>query len=530
MISKRYFFIAVLCMTFSLAFSQQAILKYLPEDPNLLVRISFAKIFGKIGGADFKESAIYKDMMKDSSDNPLREILNNPAQSGLDLTSDFFMVFKTDSIPASEKNKFHLYGHLLNQNLFQTLMQKVFKKDSIHTYGTNKIVFKEDLTFCWNNDVFVISPFAKKPSEADSLKQISEKERIKAMDRLMKEKRNAAFALLTPNATGSYFIDPVFTKLMATPSDVLFWSTSTSNPAAKWMKPLEKMIKMPSLSKRKAAFLDFDAGQITIRTFNFMEDSIAQIYSRYTPATQDLELVKKLDQDGLILMMNIAFNGELAKELMNRGGFAEQIKKMKAELPLDPQQFAGTFKNNVLLAVYKKEKDSTMDSSSQKFGGYEALLALPIKDAGKFEELKKNATQILDSLKNKTVAEKLKNFKLAVKYNSAYCVISISPQTAESYLNQSPRDSGWAWAQAYQQSPFLLHLKLGALAAALKKNRPERAEEVSKKPLLGIFDQLIISGGNFEQGAVSTRIEVKSINSTDNSLKQLFQLLSASKK
>ena len=44
-----------------------------------------------------------------------------------------------------------------------------------------------------------------------------------------------------------------------------------------------------------------------------------------------------------------------------------------------------------------------------------------------------------------------------------------------------------------------------------------------------MFNELIISGGNFEAGAINTRLELKSTDESENVLKQIFQKLLAPK-
>src|SRR5215212_7441610 len=81
-----------LLVSFQLAaFSQNnPLAKYIPENTNLVVSINPMRIYSKLPMESFRQSVIYRELMK-HPDNPVNAIFKNPLETGVDFTNELLV-------------------------------------------------------------------------------------------------------------------------------------------------------------------------------------------------------------------------------------------------------------------------------------------------------------------------------------------------------------------------------------------------------------------------------------------------------
>ena len=226
--------------------------------------------------------------------------------------------------------------------------------------------------------------------------------------------------------------------------------------------------------------------------------------------------------------MNISFNPEMAKEMIQKMGFREKMDSAKAKLPFDLSLVSSAFKNNVLVAFLKKDETAPVDSIKRPMNGFEVLLALPIASQARFEELKTAVNRSLDSLqKGDTYSKMLKGLKPIVKYNNELCVLSLSPEAAAAFLENPGSNPEPEWLQPYKQYPLLMSIHIRDLFTLLMSKKSKGKPGMKEKAILDMFDQLIVSGGNYENECMNTTMELKFADPNQNALKQLFDTLNS---
>jgi hypothetical protein len=118
-------------------------------------------------------------------------------------------------------------------------------------------------------------------------------------------------------------------------------------------------------------------------------------------------------------------------------------------------------------------------------------------------------------------------FKPVIKYNDSLCVISFSEKVATDFINNNSTGAVPAWLQSAGHHPMLFNLNLAELINTIyvSAGSPTGKGDVKAKQVLGMLDQMIITGGDYSNGSVNSKMEFRFTNPNENALKQLFDLI-----
>jgi hypothetical protein len=544
---------AMTVMLQSLIFAQtNPLIKYLPANASMIMSFNPVKMGKKVPGEAFRQSMMYREMIK-KDDGEIKAFLSDPSISGIDFSYDLMLVVTTDPSGKSSGTSVHLFGALKNEALFSLAVKKISKgEDAVQTYGTDKIMMNENngSGMAWNSEIFVLNMGGNSKwrneiynstddsiivTLADTLGSIVDTLRQKEMDKkletaqrnMLKTQRESFFNLLSRKPDNAITTDAHFINLINTPGDIKMWSAGTSGSMFEKIPQLAMFSKLKMFSgKSKTSVINFENGKIVAQSHNYVDDQVAAVYKKYPPAGLNTDLSRRLPKGKLLVLMNTSFNAEMGKELMQKNGMQEMMDSLKGSLPFDFSLAQGVFKNNMMLAVVKSDEVSQADSITEKMGGIQVVLAMPIANKAKFEELKTKARQAFDSLKGSEMGEKMfKGFNPAVKNNDELFVLSLSPETAKTFLNNPGNGTVPEWLQAYSQHPMVMSINMKELFGMLMGKMSKGKSGASEKMMLDMFDQVIVYGGDFENESLSTTMEFRFTDQNSNALKQLFDMV-----
>ena len=150
----------------SIAFSQtNPLFSYLPDGASMVMSFNPVQMAKKVPGEAFRQSVMYREMTKKDEGGELKAFFSDPSISGIDFSNDLLLVAINDSSDKSSGPSVQIFGSIKNEALFALAIKKLSKgSDSLHIYGTDKIIFSENggSTMAWNNQVFVINTGSNK--------------------------------------------------------------------------------------------------------------------------------------------------------------------------------------------------------------------------------------------------------------------------------------------------------------------------------------------------------------------------------
>jgi hypothetical protein len=537
------------------------LLKYIPEDATTAVHFDIKRMGGKIPGETFRNSTIYRQMMKDPG-MPWSSLLTEPEKLGIDLSAGLILAMKYPGTTRYRSNKpiIQVFLKLKDAETFTNNINKLIqdkeqgeKNEELYkVYGTDRILSpRGEMTAGWNNDVFVMTSGYDAEMDAEierylnasvadtavllsdtlALPTYDAKSGIgEIMERFKRSQRDLCFQLLTPKTSSSLMSNVHFTSAMNSEADIKFWSTGSSNPVTEKMLPFASLLnKTETFSGKNTIMLvNFENGRIVAKASNFPGEMVGDVYKKYPVPSQNIELAKRLPAGVLLGLANISFNQQMAGELFEKSGLLQLLDSLKSEIPFDLSLLPGVFKPNLMIAVVKSDITTTTDEAISKMNGLQLIIALSIADKAKFEKLKPAVKEAWDSNNKKETEEddvlRPKRPKgLYAKHNNELLVLSLSPQTAEAFLNNTGTGTVPAVLQEYSKYPMVVSIDLKQILGITSNDQPERKRNKGMNEIMGqVFDQVLVYGGGYENGSVNSVFEFRFSDQNENSLKQLF--------
>lgn len=533
------------------------LLRYLPENVNSVIHIDVKSLGSKIPGETFRQSIIYQQLMK-NPEMPLNALFSEPEKLGIDLSAGIIVAMHDGGYTRFRKSQPEVYVliKLKNGETFTSSLNKMLppgedgeKKEIYQTYGTDRIIANGTGPVAgWNNDVFILTT-----SQSEEMKAEIEKymvsfspDTVEAVDtmpvtdtaivpptdytemteKLKKLQRNYCFELLTPKNSGKWFSNKLFLEMLLAKGDIRVWNGKMANPATGNMLPFADLFKkLQSFSgEHTVSLINFENGKIVMQSRAYLNEELSAIYQKYPIPGQNMELIKRLPAGNLVGLANFSFSQQMAREFFEKSGLPNLIDSFKNQIPFDVNLLQGAFKSEFTAAVIQSEVNDNMDEWTKKSLGFQLILALPILDKSKFDQIRAKIPALIDSMK-KEKETFMKDPPLVAKHTDDLLLVSFSQQTIDAFLKGTPGQTH-SWMTAYSQYPMLMSLNLGELVAMLPSGESRKSRQLDfVKSMFGNFDKILAYGGQYEKGSVNSTAEVTFRNTRENALKQLFEMI-----
>jgi Domain of unknown function (DUF4836) len=523
------------------AFAQtNPLYKYIQPGSRMLMSFNLLKIAAKVPGETFRSSGMYQDMLKNDK-GTLRSLLADPTSSGIDFSTDFIL----STGPAENENSTTvLIGHLADQGKFAALMEKMNESSDskVQVFGTNRLILpkRTEPAIAWNDEVFVITGMGGGKKElnavfADTTDTRDMEVRMNEVtERIRQQTKELCFAALTPKNNGTFFNSAVLTALMNETGDIKIWNsgeTATNTKALKKLPPFftQFLSRMQAANgSEKTSVINFEKGKIagTVRTY--LSPEMGALYQKYPQELLPTGLVRRLPEGKILMLMMSAVNKDMAREMSLKNGMSEMMDSLKQYLKMDLSLFQKGFKNNALMAIMqfppKEETDDTKKNFLENMG---LFIVLPVADKAAVASLKELADRKLDSMAHTEKGEKMmRQFRPAILYNDSLCVVALSEAMAQAYLNNPGTAKLPDWLPASQPGSMWMNLNFREIMMMVfnMAGKPGRDRDKQAMEMLSTFDQMIVTGGDFSNGSLNSRMEFRFSNPDKNVLEQLFEM------
>ncbi len=520
------------------------LLKYLPARCNSVTSFNLLDIVSKIPGETFRQSGLYREMLKKDKGD-LQAFFSNPSSTGVDFAAGFIFCMQAvengSPVPV-------LFGKLNDEAVFSSTVNKLLKEtDTVRTYGTNRILSSKNAgpALAWNEEIFIITGIGGRKDElskifTDTTDTRDMNVKLEELNtRINRQLREQCFALLTPKSEDARFNAPAFTNLLNEPGDIKTWNSGTGRTA-------EVLKKLPPfltsfLSRIQAAagmertsITNFEPGKISASYRSYVSKEIAAIHQQYPDEELPAGLAKRLPEGKILALMMTAINPEKGKAIQQMSGMSELIDTLTRYLKVDLKQLTAAFGSKALLAVMElPAKVQNAEKKKNPFENIGVLFAIPVKDKAALLKLKASAGGLIDSLSKTEKGEKiLSKVKPVLRFDDSLCVISLSADMAEAFLNNPGSGPLPSWIPAGVRSPMWMNINFREIINSVftksgSTDKPARNKELKIKETFRLFDQLIMTGGGFANGSLNSRMEFRFTDPDKNALLQLFEMINS---
>lgn len=531
----------VILTSFTALAQTDPLYRYIQPGSRMVMRFNLVKIASKVPGETFRSSSLYQDMMK-NDDGQIKAFLSDPSGTGLDFSTDFLLTMVTGA--DGESTSPLLIARLSDTGKFTALMEKMNKGESsrIQVFGTNRLLLPKSIgpAIAWNDEVMILTSLSNGKKEmnavfADTTDTRDMEVRMNEVtERMNKELKEKCFAALSPATNNVFTGSPAFQQLMNETGDIRIWNNGAAPATNKDIKQLPAFFSrfmstiQAANGNERTSIVNFDKGKISGAFRNYIKPELGAVYQKYPQELLPTRLVSRLPEGKILMLMMSAANKDMAREISQQNGMAGLMDSLKQYLNLDLSLLTKAFQNNAMMAIMelpaKEVKDDEKKNPLEQLGFY---FVMPVADKGAVAQLKALADRKMDSLAATEKGEKIMSlFRPAIMYNDSLCVVAHSAAMAEAFLNNPGTTALPAWLPSAPKGNMWMNFgfrdimtMVYSMAGKPGKNKDKQAMEV-----FGIFDQLIMTGGDYANGSLNSQMEFRFSNPDKNVLEQLFEL------
>ena len=525
----------ILTHGFYLLAQENPLYAYLPSDAKAIINFNLPSLASKMKWQELQQLSFFEEALKDA---PLymQELLKDPASTGINYQSDFFIVLLPDPKNKTKSTPI-LYGRLADAAKFAAAIQKISPKQKINSVGKLKIMAGPKSVFAWTSGMFVVPmsgdkslypPLSKPEKSVQNTKEVAGQ-----TSQLIKQGQLLLTPVTNPIANDSRFID-----LTKEDGDIRFWlNRNMEKPKEKGNKK-DDVLKMMNWGIMQqgnymAGVLRFENGKTVMQMKSYMNKTMDSLYRLYPATKLNSGLLKKLPAGQPIALLSFSMSPQMLGAMMKASGTEKIIDSLSKKSSIKPMEVAEGLNGDLTLAVIRTNDYDEKDTVTAALHGLQIFLAASVANKSKLEPML-NLLQKPKEIKPDEEGNEIKSagpfagLKPALLLNDSFFVVSLSSFAAENFLNTVGDNDIAALANPYTSHASLFSLDLKAILnfamqISKKKNRTDDAQGASK--MFDAFDRIVFYGGKYENGASLNTAELQFSNKEENSLKQFIKMM-----
>lgn len=490
--------------------------KLVPNDAAIVMHINGQSLSSKLPWEEIKANPLFQKMYADSTIPAfVKNILDNPENSGINIKSDFIFFAKQDtsgSLAAFE-------GSVKDTEKFKLFNQEATKGGSETEKGGLHFISRSPACVGWNKDRFVYvfsTPDFRKRSGTNTMT-----DQTKPIDLLAACK--AIFDLPAKNSLGS---NEKFTALMKKAGDFHIWiNTEEITKSAQSMAALS-MLKMDKLYE----------GSLTVGTANFENGKIAVDFKSYTgKLLNDLlkkysgdkineDMLKRIPAKDVAAIFALNFKPEGINELLKMMGMDGLANIGISTMGFSLDDFIKANKGDILVAVtdIKTNPDTIhLQNDASAVVGKSAkpdfIFAASIGDKESFNKLIAAGKKLMGP---KMVYSDSAAPDLSYNLNADYFAIGNSKEKVDKYI--AGGNSNFDFMSKFSGNPFGGYINLQYIMKAMETEMTkDSSAKIAFDASMKMWDNVYMTGGKYADGGISYSMEINLVDKTSNSLKQL---------
>jgi len=483
--------------------------RYIPVKAGAVFHLNGKSINEKLTWDEIRQNEAFKDMSSDSSVPAYAKvILNNPDSSGLDIKNDIEIFIVKDSAGGYAG----VEGFIKDKTKFKQFLGNAHKDAKETTKDGYTYLTDMHASVAYNDDKFFV---------AINVPQMATMGKMPSMDRPTdsafggideikydRDMAGVAASLVSLKEDESLAKDDHFTELMKTTGDVhMFYNAQYLNAAGN-LGAMSAMVNMDKVTNgaQATATVNFDNGKINIDLKSYGSKELTDLMKKYSAESFDKTMVKNIPSKNLAGLFAFSFKPEGLKEflkLMNLDGLANIAL---AQMGFNLDDFVQANKGDLVFAVTDIKKDSSAAPTAQY------LFAASIADKNAFNKLITAGKKIGGPMMGNDASN------IAYNTNDKYFVLSNNKDASDTYLAGTANNS-FAFLDNISGGPMGGYVNFQYIMNSMKPT--DSLQMQIHDASLKLWDNMMISGGNFSDGGIKQHWEINLVDKNTNSLKQL---------
>jgi hypothetical protein len=490
----------------------------IPKDALIVLHINTPSLTSKLTWKEIQQTSWLQDMQKESRDSLTKKLLDNPEASGIDIKSDMAYFMKKQG----RGGYMAFEGKIKDASAFEAMLKSmhssaVVKKDGDLNYiesGSSNII-------CWNSDHFYIlndmpmlgmNPFSRGSG--------SEQEAFNS-DSLRKFTKD----LIGLKSDDNIDHDDRFASLVKEDGDVHFWVNSDQYMGSMGGGVLSALKVGSLLQGNVGTFtLNFDNGKISIKSKQYFGEEMKKLMEKYKPRNVDAALLSRIPSQDVVGVMAANMDPNTLREFLKASGMDGMANAYLSELNYSVDELINATGGQFLFAV----TDLTMKSVQVPSYNYmdtvpvmetrmepdmNFLFASSVHDRASFEKL-------MNIFKEKA-GEQLIPGKVDYKINNEWFALSNHTEFADKFM--AGANNKMPFADKITGHPLGMYIDIQRILKTHTGGLHNAADSAVYDASVALWQNVVMTGGEYSKGNVTSDISINFVDQSTNSLKQLNQ-------
>ncbi|THU41262.1 DUF4836 family protein [Niastella caeni] len=496
-----------------------------PKDASLAVHININSLTSKVSWQEIQQNDWFKELYADETDSLSKKILDNPANSGIDIKADLAFFVKKEG----QGGYMAFEGGVKDASAFEAFATKANKGGKVVKEGdVNVLATSLKSLVAWTDSRFIYIADASMPSVSGRLNSSSFDSREPfsfRTDSLQK----FAMQLFDLPGKNNLMSDDRFASLLKDPGDIHYWVNAEQyyNSLGGFLS----LLKLNVLFEGNAygATLNFENGKIAFKSRAYYNKELNDLMKKYAGSKVDAATINRIPSKNVVAVFALKYPPQGLKDLIKLIGVDGFVNSFFSGVGYSTDEFVKANKGDLLLSVTDVEMKTHSITAEGPDGapypqmeipdpGAKVLFATSVNDKPSFDKL----FGILQTKAQEFVPDFYS--KIHFQLNNDWFAASNSPEQVNAFLsggnNQFPfanRISGKAFG-GYINVQQLLRSVSPAFAT-------DSSAKLAMDASINMWQDIVITGGDREGDAFIAEAEVNLVDKSTNSLKQLNKYL-----
>lgn len=492
----------------------------IPNDAGMVLHLNANSLNSKLSWDEIKQTNWFKEMHESAPDSLAQKLLDDPANSGMDMKGDFIFFLKNQG----NSGYMVLEGSVKDASLFEAFNKKISKNTAITKDGEfNNMQFPGGSVATWNKERFVYLIDAPQMNMAKSFSMeggnYTEPSTLSA-DTLLKIGKSL-FNLKSNNSLGG---NERFGDMIKEEGDLHMWLNSEHLYNGMGAGMLS-MMKVNTLFQGNvsATTINFDNGKITMKSKGYYNKELSKLFDKYPAKEISADLVNRIPSQNVVAAFVMNYPPEGLKEFMKVIGVDGMVNGFLGKANYSIEEFIKANKGDMIIAVTDFAVASRIDTIDIPGGepmthsnsGPEAkvLFATSINDRAAFDKL-------IGAVKAQGGEEFSRGIPdITYNLNNNWFAVSNSADYVTKFL--AGGNNNHAFASKISGHPFGGYIDIQKILKSTQSVMKDSSDMETNNASLQMWQDIVITGGEYKNGALSGQFELNLVNKNTNSLKQL---------
>ena len=494
--------------------------RYIPSDANLAVHINLKSLSSKLPWSEIKTNLLFKDTYNTDS-TWIRNLLDSPAAAGIDTDKDivFFAQKETNGGYVA------IEGSIKDEAAFKTFCSRT--TDNATLTENDGINYMSRFPACigWNNERFVYIMDAPHLQKMDDLHRRMKRDSIDITDHKSRDITATCKNIFLLEEKKSLAADDKFSALLKEQGDLHVWINTEDFYKDVRLPGMFSLVNLENFYKESitTASVNFENGSIKINAHSYSNKALAAIYEKFSGGKVNEAMLKRLPGKDVAAALAVNFKPEAFLEIVKLLKLDGIVNAASPVIGFNTNDFIKANKGDIAIGVadYKMVNDSiTPEETNMPFAitkpVFNYVFAASVADTTSFNKLIFNAKRGVAAFINTD------EVTLAYNYNSSYFSLSNTQSGADAFINAPANNR--EFISKISGSPVGGYINLQSVIKAFETlATKDSSSKIMYDASLKLWDNVLLKGGEFANGALNYTIEINMLDKNTNSLKQLNQ-------